>query len=43
LKIRTVEDAIGKIADPVAQAYDPAVVGNADVEGEVAVAFGLFS
>ena len=32
-----IKNTIGEIPDPVAQAYDPAVIGNADVEGEVTV------
>ena len=38
MEILPVKDTVGKVADPVAQADDPAVVGNANVEGEVTVA-----
>jgi hypothetical protein len=43
LKICAVEDAVCEVADPVAQADHPAVFGNTYVEGEAAVALGLFS
>ena len=33
-----IKDTVGIVADPIAQADDPAVVGNVDVEGELTLA-----